>query len=82
MTFQLPPLPYDYSALEPYMSARTLEFHHDKHHATYINTLNKLLEDTPLGNQPLEAVIKVTYEDHGKTSIFNNAAQAWNHTFF
>lgn len=82
MTFELPTLPYDYSALEPFISARTLEFHHDKHHATYVSTLNKLTQDTPLGDQPLETVVLATYEDSGKASIFNNAAQVWNHTFY
>lgn len=82
MTFQLPALPYDYDALEPFISAKTLEFHHDKHQATYVDTLNKLTQGTPLGDQTLETIIMATYEDHGKASIFNNAAQVWNHTFY
>ena len=70
-------------ALEPHMSARTLEFHHGKHHARPMSTtLNKLVEDTPLANQSLEEVIRATAKDESKATIFNNAAQVWNHTFF
>lgn len=82
MSFQLPALPYSYTALEPFLSAQTLEFHHDKHHATYVNNLNQLTQDTALADQTLETVILATYEEHGKASIFNNAAQVWNHTFY
>ena len=82
MAFELPPLPYPKDGLEPHMSSRTLEFHHGKHHATYIATLNKLVENTPLANQSLEDVIRATAKDESKSQIFNNAAQAWNHTFF
>lgn len=82
MAFELPPLPYPKDGLEPHMSSRTLEFHHDKHHAAYVNTLNKLVQNTPFANQPLEEVIRATAKDESKTPIFNNAAQAWNHTFF
>jgi superoxide dismutase, Fe-Mn family len=74
--FVLPDLPYAKEALEPTMSAETLTFHHDKHHATYVKTLNELLGDeTP---SSLEAVIKSV----GPGKIFNNAAQSWNHAFF
>lgn len=82
MAHELPPLPYDYSALEPHIDTATMQFHHDKHHATYVNTLNKLTQDTPLGDQTLEIIMQATYQDHGKASIFNNAAQVWNHTFY
>jgi superoxide dismutase, Fe-Mn family len=82
MAFELPPLPYPKDGLEPHMSARTLEFHHGKHHATYVKTLNELVKDTPLARQSLEDVIRATAEDESKTAIFNNAAQAWNHSFF
>ncbi|HEX7966762.1 MAG TPA: superoxide dismutase [Stellaceae bacterium] len=82
MAFELPPLPYPKDGLEPHMSSRTLEFHHDKHHAAYVNTLNKLVQNTPFATQPLEEVIRATAKDESKTPIFNNAAQAWNHTFF
>jgi superoxide dismutase, Fe-Mn family len=64
------------------MSSRTLEFHHGKHHAAYVNNLNKLVQNTPFEKQSLEDVIRATAKDESKASIFNNAAQIWNHTFF
>lgn len=83
MAFELPPLPYDKSALEPHVSARTLEFHHGKHHNTYVVNLNNLTKDTDLAGKSLEEVIKVAAADlPAKQPIFNNAAQVWNHTFF
>ncbi|WNZ59508.1 superoxide dismutase [Myxococcus sp. MxC21-1] len=77
MPFTLPDLPYKKDALAPHMSAETLEFHHDKHHAAYVNNLNKLLDGKPEANKSLEEVI--LNSDGG---VFNNAAQVWNHTFF
>ncbi|HVA15172.1 MAG TPA: superoxide dismutase [Stellaceae bacterium] len=82
MAFELPPLPYAKDALQHAMSAKTLEFHHDKHHKAYVDTLNKLTEGTPLASQSLEDVIRATAKDESKLAIFNNAAQAWNHDFF
>jgi Fe-Mn family superoxide dismutase len=82
MAFELPPLPYPKNALEPHMSAKTLEFHHGKHHKTYVETLNKLIEGTPLAGKSLEDIIRTTAKDESKAKIFNNAAQVWNHTFF
>jgi superoxide dismutase, Fe-Mn family len=82
MAFELPPLPYPKDGLEPHMSSRTLEFHHGKHHAAYVATLNKLVENTPFASQSLEDIIRATAKDESKVSIFNNAGQAWNHTFF
>jgi len=82
MAFQLPLLPYAKNALEPAMSARTLEFHHEKHHKTYVDTLNKLVDGTPLASQSLEDIIRATAKDESKVQVFNNAAQAWNHDFF
>src|SRR5260370_33404676 len=82
MAFELPPLPYAKNALEPHMRAKTLEFHYGKHHQTYVTTLNKLLQDSPLAKGSLESVIKATAKDEAKATIFNNAAQVWNHTFF
>ena len=82
MAFELPPLPYDKSALEPHISAKTLEFHHGKHHQAYVTNLNNLVKDTPMANQSLEEIIKATAKDESKVGIFNNAAQVWNHTFF
>jgi len=82
MAFELPPLPYPNDALEPYSSARTLEFHHGKHHQAYVTALNELVENTPMARQSLEEVIRSTAKDESKTAVFNNAAQVWNHTFF
>ena len=79
--FVLPDLPYPYDALEPVMSDRTLRFHHDKHHAAYVKTLNELIETAGKSRDTLEQVIveASTSEDR---KLFNNAAQAWNHSFF
>ena len=82
MTFELPPLPYDKSALEPHMSARTFEFHYGKHHQAYVTNLNNLVKDTPLATKSLEEIVKSVAGDAAKAGIFNNAAQVWNHTFF
>jgi len=82
MAFEQPPLPYDFNALEPHMSAKTFEFHYGKHHAAYVANLNKLVQDTELADKSLEDVIKASFGDSSKAGIFNNAAQVWNHTFF
>ncbi|MBX9634673.1 MAG: superoxide dismutase [Magnetospirillum sp.] len=83
MAFELPPLPYDKSALEPHISARTLEFHHGKHHAAYVANLNGLIKDTDLADKSLEDIILAAAKDlPAKQGLFNNAAQVWNHTFF
>jgi Fe-Mn family superoxide dismutase len=82
MTYELPTLPYDYTALEPHISKGTLEFHHDKHHAAYVSKFNAAVAGTDLDGQPIEAVIKAIAGDAEKTGVFNNAAQAWNHTFY
>jgi superoxide dismutase, Fe-Mn family len=78
MAFELPPLPYPKDALAPHMSERTLDFHHGKHHATYVTNLNGLVEGSERANQSLEEIILGA--DAGP--LFNNAAQVWNHTFF
>ena len=80
--FELPLLPYDKNALEPYISAKTLEFHHGKHHQTYVDNLNKLVKDSKFEQMPLERVVKETAGKAEFAAIFNNAAQAWNHAFF
>lgn len=77
MAFELPALPYDKSALEPHISAETLDFHHGKHHATYIAKLNGLIEGTDMANQSLEEIVR-----NSEGGVFNNAAQVWNHTFY
>ena len=78
--FVLPDLPYAYDALQPVISAETMRFHHDKHHATYVKTVNELLADKA-GAVDLEAVI-LQASTSGDKKLFNNAAQAWNHAFF
>jgi Fe-Mn family superoxide dismutase len=77
MTFQLLPLPYSMTALAPYISEETLEYHYGKHHQTYVNNLNKLVEGTPYEKATLEDIIK-----QATGPLFNNAAQVWNHTFY
>ncbi|MGE5431095.1 MAG: superoxide dismutase [Syntrophomonadaceae bacterium] len=81
MALTLPDLPYSKDALEPYVSAKTLEFHHDKHHNAYVQNANKMLEGSDLANADLETIVKKTYGDTSKTGLFNNAAQVWNHSF-
>jgi len=82
MTFNLSPLPYALSALEPAISMRTMEFHYGKHHAGYVDKLNKLVQGTPLARQTLDEIILRTARDRQAAAIFNNAAQVWNHDFF
>ena len=82
MAITLPDLPYAKNALEPHISARTLEFHHDKHHKAYVDNANKLLAGTDLAQLDLEAIIKKVAGDPSKAGIFNNAAQVWNHSFY
>lgn len=82
MAYELHPLPYNYEALSPHISADTLKFHHDKHHAAYVNKFNEMVQGTDMANMPIEEVIKATHSDSSKSGIFNNAAQAWNHTFY
>ncbi|MFO7977783.1 MAG: superoxide dismutase [Bacteroidales bacterium] len=77
MTHTLPQLPFTREALEPHISARTLEFHHGKHHKAYVDKLNGLIPGTPYEDATLEEII--TKAEGG---IFNNGAQVWNHTFF
>lgn len=80
--FNLPLLPYDKAALEPHISAKTIEFHYGKHHQAYIDNLNRLVAGTGLENETLESIIMKTASDPEKAGIFNNAAQAYNHDFF
>ena len=78
----LPPLPYAENALEPVIAAKTMSFHYGKHHKGYVDNLNKLIAGTPLADLSLEKIITSTAGLPEKTAIFNNAAQAWNHTFY
>jgi Fe-Mn family superoxide dismutase len=80
--FELPPLPWAEAALQPVISARTIEFHYGKHHRTYVTKLNELVAGTRFADLPLEQVIQETANGEENRKIFNNAAQAWNHTFF
>lgn len=82
MAFELPSLPYAQDALEPHISANTLDFHHGKHHNTYVVNLNNLVADGPLASKSLDEIIKETAGDAERAGIFNNAAQVWNHTFY
>jgi Fe-Mn family superoxide dismutase len=77
MSFELPPLPYAQDALEPHISAETLEYHYGKHHNTYVTNLNKLTEGTDNAGKSLEEIIRTA-----SGGLFNNAAQVWNHTFY
>jgi superoxide dismutase, Fe-Mn family len=77
MAFTLPDLPFDKSALEPHISAETLDYHHGKHHQAYVNKLNAAIEGTPDAEKTLEAIIL-----SAEGGVFNNAAQTWNHTFY
>lgn len=77
MAIVLPPLPYEMDALEPHISKETLEYHYGKHHKAYVDNLNKLIPGTPFEGKDLDTII---LESEG--SIFNNAAQVWNHTFY
>jgi superoxide dismutase, Fe-Mn family len=80
MSFTLPPLPYAYEALQPYMSKETLEYHHDKHHQAYVTAGNNLLKDSGLEGKSLEEIVKGSF---GKNApLFNNAGQHYNHLHF
>ena len=77
MAFELPPLPYARDALAPHISAETLDFHHGKHHQTYVTNLNNLAKGTEFEAMALEDVVRKS-----QGGMFNNAAQIWNHTFY
>lgn len=78
----LPPLPFDRKALEPYISANTIEYHYGKHHAGYVKKTINFIKNTPYATLPLEEIIKKTQGNGAESAIFNNAAQVWNHTFY
>lgn len=77
MAFELPVLPYDKNALEPHISAETLEYHYGRHHQAYVNKLNELIDGTADAGKSLEEIIKSSSD-----GLFNQAAQVWNHTFY
>lgn len=80
--FSLPPLPYADTALEPLISANTLSYHYAKHHKTYVDNLNKLVEGKDLASMSLEEIIMASSGKADMAGVFNNAAQVWNHTFY
>jgi len=77
MQHRLPPLPYARDALEPHMSAETLDVHHGKHHQAYVTNLNKLVVGSEFESADLDTIVR-----NARGALFNNAAQVWNHTFF
>lgn len=77
MSISLPQLPFEPTALEPYISLETINYHYGKHHQAYVNNLNRLLENSPLKEKSLEEIIM-----NSEGPVFNNSAQVWNHTFY
>ena len=77
MAFELPALPYEKNALEPHISAETLEYHYGKHHQAYVTKLNELIDGTDNADKSLEEIIQSS-----SGGLFNQAAQVWNHTFY
>lgn len=77
MAIELPALPYDRDALEPHISAETLDYHYGKHHQTYVTNLNNMIPGTEFENLALEEIVRKS-----SGGVFNNAAQIWNHTFY
>ncbi len=77
MAIELPDLPFAKNALEPHISAETLDYHHGKHHQAYVTNLNNMIAGTDQESESLESIIK-----SASGGVFNNAAQVWNHTFY
>jgi Fe-Mn family superoxide dismutase len=77
MAIELPPLPYPRDALQPHISAETLDYHYGKHHQAYVDNLNKQIAGTDHADKPLEDIVRSS-----SGGVFNNAAQVWNHTFY
>lgn len=77
MAIELPALPYDRTALEPHISAETIDYHYGKHHQAYVTNLNTMIAGTEFDGMPLEEIIRKS-----QGGMFNNAAQVWNHTFY
>ncbi|MDO9006879.1 MAG: superoxide dismutase [Thiobacillus sp.] len=80
--YELPALPYALDALSPFISETTLRLHYGKHHQAYIDALNKTIDDTEFQGMPLRALIRATAGKPGLATLFNNAAQTWNHAFY
>src|SRR5881275_3398118 len=84
MPFEVPPLPYDYGALEPHIDEQTMHLHHDKHHQAYVDKANGALEGTEWADKPVDEVLKSLDQlpDDKRTAVRNNAGGHSNHTFF
>jgi superoxide dismutase, Fe-Mn family len=85
MSFELPPLPYDYSALEPYIDTQTMQIHHDKHHAAYVTNLNKALESAPeLAGKSIDEIVAnlSAVPEKVRQAVINNGGGHYNHTLF
>jgi superoxide dismutase, Fe-Mn family len=84
MPFEVPPLPYDYDALEPHIDEQTMHLHHDKHHQAYVDNANKALEGTEWADRPVESVLTGvdTLPDDKRTAVRNNAGGHANHSLF
>ena len=82
MAHTLPKLPYPKDSLAPVISQETIEYHHGKHHQTYVDKLNELIEGKPLARLGLEELVQKTRKDHNEQPVFNNAGQVWNHNFY
>ncbi|HET9637221.1 MAG TPA: superoxide dismutase [Gemmatimonadaceae bacterium] len=85
MAFTLPPLPYDFAALEPHIDAKTMEIHHGKHHQTYVNNLNAAIEKAPeLASKSLDDLMRNvnTLPESVRTAVRNNGGGHWNHSMF
>ena len=84
MAYDVPPLPYDYAALEPHIDEATMRVHHDKHHQAYVDKVNAALEGTPLADQPIEDVLRDLSQvpEDKRTAVRNNGGGHYNHTLF
>ena len=82
MKVKLPDLPYPQNSLEPSISEKTIQFHYGKHHNAYVENTIKLISGTELEDKSLEDIIKISFGDEKMISLFNNAAQVWNHSFY
>jgi superoxide dismutase, Fe-Mn family len=84
MAYELPPLPYDYGALEPHIDEQTMQVHHDKHHGTYVTNVNNALEGTEWADRPIEEVLKNLDQipDDKRAAVQNNGGGHYNHTLF
>src|SRR3954447_5010174 len=84
MAFELPPLPYDYGALEPHIDEQTMQIHHDKHHGTYVTNVNNALEGTEWADKPIEDVLRSLDQipEDKRMAVRNNGGGHYNHTLF